>query len=90
MGTAMKVASKTKAAEEEQERLAKELADQSQRPKEKVVSVGDLVRMCNEAASKMGVDNDHKVLILNCGYALQQLVARIDQLEQQLNPKVVM
>jgi hypothetical protein len=58
--------------------------------KGKVLSVGDLTRACNDAAGKMSNLNPHKLLLLNCAYALQQLVRRINELQDQLNPKKVM
>jgi hypothetical protein len=45
------------------------------------ISIGELTRRCNDAASKMGNNNPHKLLLLNCGFALQQLFRRIDELE---------
>lgn len=55
--------------------------------KEKVVSVGDLIRRCNDAAQRMSNGNPHKMLMLNCGYALHQLVGRVAKLEATLKGK---
>ena len=50
------------------------------------ISVGELTHRCNAAAQRMGVNNPNKLLLLNCGYALQQLFRRIDELE---NPRII-
>lgn len=52
----------------------------------RTVTVGELVRRCNIASRGMGANNPNKLLLLNCGYALNQLVRRIHELE---HPKVV-
>lgn len=44
---------------------------------QKVVTATDLIRQCNEAASKMSTGNDNRVLLLNCAYAIRQLVDRL-------------
>lgn len=53
----------------------------------KAISVTDLIKMANEAASKMSTGNQNKWILLNLGYALKQLV---DRLEKYENPKGVM
>jgi len=51
-------------------------------PPRETISIGELTRQCNAAASKMGVANPHKLLLLNCASAMQQLFHRIDELEK--------
>lgn len=46
-------------------------------PGQKVISVSDLIHQCNEAVSKMSANNDHRILIMNCGYVMKQLVDRL-------------
>lgn len=58
------------------------LDDQSQ-PKRRVMSVTDLITECNESAAKMSVHNSHRVLLMNCAYALRQLVDRLAFHENQ-------
>ncbi len=53
-------------------------------PEQRAISVTDLIHKCNAAASGMSVLNPHKLLILNCGYALRQLVERLEQLVERL------
>lgn len=43
----------------------------------KVVSISDLINQCNEAASKMSAGNDNRNLIMNCAWAMRQLVDRL-------------
>jgi hypothetical protein len=45
---------------------------------QRTISVADLIRHCNETASKMGSDNPNKVLLLNCAFAMKQLVDRLE------------
>ena len=47
----------------------------------RMVSVGDLIRMCNEASRKMGSRNPNKGLLLTCASAMNQLVDRLSELE---------
>lgn len=54
------------------------------------ISIGELTHRCNDAAGKMSNTNPHKLLFLNCGYALQQLFHYIEQLEAKAKPGKVM
>lgn len=54
---------------------------EKERPK---ISIGDLMRQCNTAASKMGVQNSHRGLLLNCASAMQQLVDRLEASEARV------
>lgn len=45
------------------------------------VSISDLINQCNAAAAKMGTSNDHKLLLMNCAYAMRQLVDRLHKFE---------
>lgn len=47
------------------------------------VSVSELIHQCNDAVSKMSADNDHKLLIFNCGYAMRQMLDTIGRLERE-------
>lgn len=53
-------------------------------PEKIPMSVGDLTRDCNDAASKMSANNPHRWLLLNCALAMQQMHAHIVRLEQEL------
>lgn len=44
---------------------------------QKVITATDLILQCNEAASKMSASNPNRVLMMNCGYAIRQLVDRL-------------
>lgn len=44
----------------------------------RVTTIADLCHQCNDQASKMGRTNPNKQLLLNCAYAMQQLVQRLD------------
>lgn len=48
------------------------------------ISVGDIIRRCNDAASHMSPGNDHRNLIILCAHALSQLVNRLDTAERML------
>lgn len=51
-------------------------------PSMRKTSVSDIINQCNEAASKMGANNDHRILLFNCAFALKQLVERLYALER--------
>lgn len=53
-------------------------------PEQGRVSVGDLIRMCQQAANsrRKSIPKHHRLLLMNCAYALQQLVQRLDAHEQ--------
>lgn len=48
---------------------------------QKAVTISDLINDCNAAAATMGNNNPNKSLIMNCAYAMRQLVDRLDQYE---------
>lgn len=53
----------------------------------KVLTIADLTHQCNDAASKMGNNNPHKSLLLNCAAAMQQLVQRLEYHESKVVPQ---
>lgn len=44
----------------------------------RVMSIADLCHECNTQSGKMSVTNPNKQLLLNCAYAMQQLVDRLE------------
>lgn len=50
-------------------------------PEQKAVSVTDLITLCNNAARLMSIKNPNRWLLMNCGYALRQLVDRLANYE---------
>lgn len=57
-------------------------------PEQTTIQVQDLVRMCVTAANHMSRENPHRLLFLNCGYALQQLMNRCAFYEDTTSGKV--
>lgn len=53
--------------------------DLAAQPGLRKISVGDLIRQCQDAAGKMSLSNPNRLLLTNCGYALQQLVDRLHE-----------
>lgn len=47
----------------------------------KRVSISDLITSCNDTADKMGMGNPNRQLVLNCAFALRQLVDRLGRFE---------
>jgi hypothetical protein len=56
-------------------------------PEPPIISVGEIIMRCNDAIGKMSVTNPHRYLLHLCASALNQLVNRIEKLE---NPEKVM
>lgn len=52
----------------------------------KKVSISDLIVQCNDAAGKMGMGNPHRQLVLDCAFAMRQLVDRLGRFEDDDNP----
>lgn len=50
-----------------------------------VISIGDLMRMCNMAAERMSVSNPNRLLLMNCAYAMSQMVDRLAKYESKVN-----
>jgi hypothetical protein len=48
---------------------------------ENKVTVAEIIHRCNDAVSKMGVENPHRYLLYLCASALSQLVDRLSQYE---------
>lgn len=51
----------------------------------RVISIANLCHQCNDQASKMSRTNPNKRLLLDCAYAMQQLVQRLDFHEGKVN-----
>lgn len=45
------------------------------------ISIGEIVRRCNDAGHRMGRTNPHAYLMFTCADALNQLVRRLDRFE---------
>lgn len=48
---------------------------------QKTVSITDLIQSCNVAAQKMSANNPNRNLLMNCAYAMRQLVDRLARYE---------
>lgn len=59
--------------------------DKQKRKGERVTRVSDLIDQCHAAAAKMSADNDHRILLENCAYAMTQLVDRLASYEKKVN-----
>lgn len=52
-------------------------------PNVRVMSISELITACNEAGAKMSNSNDHRHLVMNCAWAMRQLVDRLDAYESK-------
>lgn len=47
------------------------------------VSVSELISACNQAVERMGNNNPNRYLLVNCAFAMRQLVDRLAKLEDR-------
>lgn len=67
---------------EDPEDFARSLAEVPEEAPPKMISIGEIIRMCNEAGKKLSSENPHQYLFFLCAHALNELVERLAKAEK--------